>query len=144
MVNKTISHVRFFGIALVLVLLDQIFKFWAQITAVRSEILPKVGIFYSVNYGAGFGILQNQQPLLILIGVGVIFLILYKYKTLAEGWKVPASLILGGALGNLVDRFVFGFVRDFISIWIWPSFNLADAAITVGVGWILYLEYVKK
>ena len=143
MVNKTISHVRFFGVALTLVLIDQVTKFYSQITAVDISLGEAVGIKYSVNYGAGFGILQNQQPLLIIIGLAVVGYVLYKYQNLQEGIKLPIALILGGTVGNIVDRFVFGYVRDFISIWIWPSFNLADAGITIGVGWLVWWSFKK-
>ncbi|HOU36935.1 MAG TPA: signal peptidase II, partial [Candidatus Omnitrophota bacterium] len=97
------------------------------------------------NRGAAFGMFKNQTPLFILTSVvAVLFILLHlKKSTLLE--KFALSLILAGAVGNLIDRVLYGCVIDFIDIHIepyfyWPVFNVADSAITVGacmLGWLL-------
>ncbi len=123
--------------ALVLVL-DQLSK-WAVInylSAVDGHVLS-LGIFdirLVYNKGAAFGILQGHQQLLIIVALcavcGAVFY-LHKYQ---HGFrmKLLAGLITGGALGNLVDRALLGYVVDFIDFRWWPVFNLADSAIVVG------------
>jgi len=85
--------------------------------------------------------------ILILITIVIIGIILYYYKDLPKKYLpiISTSLILGGAIGNLIDRFLFGFVIDFIDFRIWPAFNIADSAVTIGViGLIIYFWQTKK
>ena len=98
------------------------------------------------NRGAAFGLLPGYFPLLLIISLFTIFLILFFHFTkkikgrLAE---VSFGLILGGALGNLLDRLIHGAVIDFLDFRIWPVFNLADSAITIGVillAWVYFKE----
>jgi signal peptidase II len=110
------------------------------------------GIVYFVlaqNKGGAWGLLQNEsdhlrRPFFLLISIVAILFIVSLYRRLAPGqvalkWGLP--LVLGGALGNLVDRVRYGHVVDFIQIFYlgpsrdpWPTFNVADIAICVGVG----------
>lgn len=128
-----------FSIAAVLIiLLDQLMKIF-----VVKEVIP---ISYSTNTGAGFGLFQDSVKILIWISVFVVGLIVYYYDKIPVKEKLiqaAVGLILGGTIGNLIDRIRLGYVIDFIDLRIWPSFNIADSAITVGViGLIIYL--VKK
>ncbi len=111
-----------------------------------SESLPVIkGIFHLTlvhNRGAAFGILKNQIPLFIFTSIFAIILIFLKLKNgkSTKLYSVSLSLILAGALGNLIDRIFFGHVIDFLDFRIWPVFNVADSAITVGailLGWSL-------
>lgn len=122
--------------ALFVIILDQITKFIVSNNITKPVVLIK-GIFQLVhvkNTGAGFGILKNQQILLIFVAVFVIGLIMFYYD------KIPAKksiwifigLVLGGTIGNLIDRIRLGYVVDFLDFMIWPSFNAADSAITIG------------
>ncbi len=135
MAKKKEGHGKKFSvfilIPILVVLLDQLVKF-----IIRRYFQ------YTKNYGAGFGILQGQRWPLIAVAVIVIGIIFYYYRTIPEKGLAPWSvaLVLGGIIGNLIDRLVFGYVTDFIRIWIWPSFNIADAASTIGViGLIIYM-----
>ena len=91
------------------------------------------------NTGVAFGFFKDQGIVFIVIPVIAIFLLIfniYYYRrndqALSRIYIVAFSLILGGAIGNLIDRIVYGHVIDFIDLRIWPVFNIADSAITIG------------
>ncbi len=109
---------------------------------------------YAENCGGAWGLLHGaseavRRPFFLLVTVGAIAFIVHLYRGLERGqtatkWALP--LVLGGAIGNLVDRVRLGFVVDFIHMhWRqsahWPTYNVADIAITVGIG-LMLLEYV--
>ncbi len=89
-----------------------------------------------LNAGGGFGIFPNQTLLFISISILTIIFIIYTLLSRKLKGKIfvySISMILAGALGNLVDRLRLGAVIDFIDFKVWPVFNIADACITVGV-----------
>lgn len=99
-----------------------------------------VGAFLAFQYvenpGAAFGILRGQTGFLILAAAIIVVLLLLTLRDagrLSPFMYIGVGLLLGGALGNLVDRIRLGYVTDFIAIGIWPKFNVADSAITVGL-----------
>lgn len=95
---------------------------------------------YVQNPGAAFGLLAQRNLFLILTGLALVITLLLAQKRIGEAslfWRVGTGLILGGTLGNLIDRVRLGHVVDFIDVGFWPVFNLADVAITCGVGIIL-------
>jgi signal peptidase II len=99
-----------------------------------------------LNKGAAFGILQGQT--LFLAYVGIIF-ILFFLVSMIKGRKkdilflISSGLILGGALSNLYDRLVFGYVVDYLDIRIWPVFNLSDSCISIGF-FLIFIHSFKK
>lgn len=99
------------------------------------------------NRGAAFGILKNQVFLFIISAVFSILLIYLNLKNSKARHTalslVALSLILGGALGNLCDRLIFGYVIDFIDLRVWPVFNLADSAISAGAV-LLAIQILRK
>jgi signal peptidase II len=115
-----------------------------------GESSPVTGWLYLThvhNTGAAFGIFQGQSFPLTLVGlVGVCVLLLYAFflyrrlpflnNALSE---VALGLILGGTIGNLIDRLRLGYVTDFIDFRFWPAFNVADSAIVVGAIMFVYL-----
>ena len=114
-----------------------------------GESLPETGLFrltHITNTGAAFGLFQGQSfPLTIVALVGVIailFFALYSYHRSPfydnRLGKLALGLILGGTIGNLIDRLNQGFVTDFIDIGRWPAFNIADSAIVIGVILFVY------
>lgn len=119
--------------------LDQLTKFLAArfLQLNTSLILIKNFLNLSLvhNRGAAFGILKNQLFVFVIISLLAIALILYhlKDKKRSRLSSISLSLILGGAVGNLIDRLRFGFVIDFLDFRVWPVFNVADSAITIGV-----------
>ena len=94
-----------------------------------------------LNPGAAFGMLPHNRTFFLVIGILAVAAIWWMRKDiLAEGWRTRAgtALFLGGTLGNLWDRVQTGLVIDFFDFRIWPVFNVADIAICVGVGLILW------
>ena len=103
-------------------------------------VLPFVRIVNVKNTGAAFGILSGlNNNFFIFISLGAIALIIIYMIKLPKGLELfSLSLILSGATGNLIDRFIDGQVTDFIDFFgYWPAFNVADSAITVGI--VLFL-----
>ena len=133
-----------------IVALDQVSKSWVRANSPQIEILPGFLDFIHVeNYGSAFGLFANQSFLLITITIVTILIILLFLRYLAPASilsVVSVGLILGGAVGNLIDRIRFGYVTDFIDIHLqdifhWFTFNIADAAITIGIITLIYSLY---
>ncbi len=142
--GKWRNVVFFFTTALLLVAADQLSKLWIRSNLAIWESLFEVGFFRLTrvhNSGAAFGLFQGQSFLLTIIAlVGVAALLLYifffhhKFPFLDNRLgKLALGLVLGGAVGNLIDRIHFGYITDFIDFNFWPAFNIADSAIVVGV-----------
>ncbi len=98
------------------------------------------------NRGAAFGNFQNKLFLLIFISIFAIALIFYNLRDKRNStiFKLSLSLILGGAIGNLIDRLRFGFVIDFLDLRVWPVFNLADSVITIAAFLIIWELLFRK
>ena len=97
------------------------------------------------NTGIAFGLFKEQGVVFIVIPIIAIILLvfnIYYYRqnneALSRPYIIAFSLILGGAIGNLFDRIVYGYVIDFIDFRIWPVFNIADVAIVCGVGILIF------
>jgi signal peptidase II len=134
-------------------LLDQLSKFLVMARFAMYEVLPVVPGFFNLtfvtNTGAAFGLLAGEQTLvrqLFFVGValGALLFLFYSYRHLRGQGALFAhaiGLIAGGAVGNLVDRLRLGAVVDFLDFYVgarhWPAFNVADTAISVGVGLFL-------
>jgi len=118
--------------------LDCLTKFIAQRNLALNDSIPVVkNIFHLTlvhNRGAAFGILKNQLPLFIVTSLFAVILIAFSLKEKKGSllYCTALSLILAGALGNLIDRLTLGYVVDFLDFRIWPVFNVADSAITIG------------
>ena len=119
--------------------LDQVSKLIIKNTLVLGESWPAQGpvrITYGTNTGTAFGLFPNQTVFLIIASFIAIGFLVYFYKTHARPrpmLRFAIGLQLGGALGNLLDRIVYGSVVDFIDVGWWPIFNLADSSIVVGM-----------
>jgi signal peptidase II len=131
---------------------DQLSKLWIRTHLALGESLPltdRLSLSYIGNTGSAFGLLANQTFLIIIISIAALLFILLFLRYLSPATTlsiVSIGLILGGAVGNLIDRLRFGYVTDFIDIRLWgnfhwPVFNIADAAITVGVFVLIYSFY---
>ena len=152
------SHLLRYGIVLVIVVLDQITKIWADTTLTMYQQIPITDFFNitkAYNYGAAFSFLNDaggwQRWFFTAISLIVsIVLSVWLYRMLrSEKWlSLSIALILGGAVGNLIDRVWYGYVVDFIQVYwktsYFPSFNIADAAITCGTIILLAITLFEK
>ena len=146
-----VKELPFFLVALVVVALDQVSKFFIRANMIPGQSIPEEGFFritYVTNVGGAFGILSNQAFLITLTAiVGIAAILIYARYPLFNRMlvRVALGLLLGGAVGNLIDRIRFGEVVDFIDVGAWPVFNLADSAIVVGVIIIIfYLLFLAR
>ena len=114
-------------IIIILLLLDQISKYLLTTT---------------INKGAAFGLFQGYTTLLIIISLIVLVICIYYYKD--KNLRLGLSFLIAGIIGNLIDRIILGYVRDFIDIGIFPVFNLADSFNVIGVGLLIYMSFRKK
>ncbi|WP_281891085.1 signal peptidase II [Paenibacillus sp. YYML68] len=148
---------KYYVLALIMLIADQVSKWYIVKNFELGETVPVIGEFFQItshrNKGAAFGILQNQRWFFIVLTIFVVIgIIWYLRKTLQEGKRLlptALGLVLGGALGNFIDRLLFGEVVDFLQFtfdfnfvgtpvyYIYPIFNIADSAIVVGAGLIL-------
>jgi signal peptidase II len=139
--------------ALIIVVLDQVSKYIVMTKIEIHRSIPVISGFFNLvhtrNRGIAFGMFNQPGSdlgyylLLSATFVAVILLLFWFSRLKQEEWiLVPGlSLILGGAIGNLIDRIRLREVTDFLDFYIgpyhWPAFNVADSAITVGTGWIV-------
>jgi signal peptidase II len=126
------------------VVLDQAAKTLVEDHLVPGEtvdVVGPVGLTLSHNKGVAFGLAGGSNaPLVVFAIAALVFVgvLLWRNPTRRGMW-VAAGLVAGGALGNLADRLRAGAVIDYVEIGSWPPFNLADAAITVGVALFAYM-----
>jgi len=132
-------QLRFVFIVLVTLLLDQFTKYTITSRMLLGESIPVFPpvfyITYILNPGAAFGMLANHTTFFIVVSLLVIVGVLLGYRYLPReriGVRLAAGLVVGGALGNLIDRARLGRVIDFLDFRVWPVFNLADMAIVIG------------
>ncbi len=146
---------KFLSISAILVVLDHATKYWAIVALKGQPYWPADGdlfrLDYAENYNMIFSLSFIPMPLVnaLAIGaIGLLFYLLYQYKDQHVLPSVGLAFILGGAFGNIPERLIRGYVVDFISFdwpdWFfftrWPTFNIADSAVNIGM--ILYLGYV--
>lgn len=140
-------------LSLIVLILDQVTKQIVDSTMTLGESIPLIPMFeltYLRNEGAAFSFLSSaggwQRWFFIALAVSASAFICFWLRKLPKDRALEAcawSLVLGGALGNLIDRIIYGYVIDFLDVfygtWHWPAFNVADSAITVGVA-ILFID----
>ncbi len=142
---------KWIWLAIVVVILDQISKYVASTSLEMYQpiaVMPMFNWTLMHNTGAAFSFLADaggwQRWFFATIAVVVSVVIVLWIKRLEEHEKwqaIALALILGGAIGNVIDRISLGYVVDFIQVyyqkWYWPAFNIADSAIFIGVGMII-------
>ena len=117
-----------------IVLLDQLTKLWGRTSLTNIDILPFFSLTLSTNTGVAFGFFKGSSWLFFFIGLIVVGLIMfYNDKLFIKREKVWWTIITAGIIGNLIDRLLFQHVIDFINFHFWPIFNIADAALSIGV-----------
>ena len=153
------KRIHYLVISLIVLVLD-IWTKWLVATHVsRSESISLIPDLFQIvhvrNTGAAFGIGANSDsqlvPLLLNAGALAVFfvVVVYAIRTAVTDrvLQVGLHLILGGAIGNLLDRFRLGYVVDFLDVYIrdhhWPAFNVADSAICIGIA-LLFLDMRRR
>jgi signal peptidase II len=148
--------IRWLWLSLGVILLDQASKQLIVLLLVESEriaVLPIFDLTLLYNPGAAFSFLSEQggwqRWFLSAFAMGVVLVLVVWLSRLAtqEKWvAIALALIIGGALGNVMDRLLMGHVVDFLYFhyreYYWPAFNIADSAITIGVGVMLFDAFV--
>jgi len=152
--RNVLMNVYFFISAVCILILDQVTKYIIiEKLPINSSIEVIGGFFYITNVkntGAAFGLFQDSIGILTIISiVAIVLIIILKImlKLNYAFYNVSLGFILGGALGNLIDRYFVGEVTDFINFTFWPVFNIADSFIIIGFCLIIILilrEYFKK
>ncbi len=153
--------IKIFSTAAIVFILDRITKFWVVEWMNLRDVYaidvfpPFLNLRMAWNDGINFGLFgsggEATRWILITIALGISLVVVYWARN-AKGWKVPVSagLVVGGALGNVFDRFIYGAVADFLNMSCCGfrnpfSFNVADATIFLGLfGLILFLDDKKK
>ncbi len=137
--------------ALVILVADQLSKALVVANVALGERVHVIGdlvqVWHAQNRGASFSLLQGASLLFLVVSILSVGMVVYFHRTLRDrGWWVHLVLgvILGGTLGNFVDRLRQGYVTDWLSVGIgdlrWPTFNVADSSIVIGIGiLVLYL-----
>ena len=138
---------------ILVVCLDRILKSFFYNHLLVGESIPIIRNIFHItlvhNTGIAFGLFKNHGVIFIIIPIVTIIVIgycLYRYHNhpeVSRFYVIAFSLILAGAMGNLIDRLIFGYVIDFIDFRIWPVFNLADSAITTGV-FLILIKYIPS
>jgi signal peptidase II len=125
-------------IALGVVLLDQVVKVVVRATIDRGdvvEVLPGIDLVHTINTGIAFSLFSGSTgviAVLTLVAIAIIALVLVAYAGEHPLVPIGGGLLLGGAIGNLIDRVTRDGVTDFIAIGPWPPFNVADIGVTLG------------
>jgi signal peptidase II len=154
-----LKRVHYVILAAVVIILDIWTKALVLARIDLHEAIPIIPNFFQIvhvrNTGAAFGIGANASskivPLLLNVGAIAVFcvVVVYALRSAVSDRLLQTGLhlILGGAIGNLLDRFRFGYVVDFLDVYVgrhhWPAFNVADSAICIGIA-LLFLDMRKK
>lgn len=135
--TRRVAWTRALLVAAGVLVLDQVSKAVVRATierGVQVEVLPFLDLVNTRNEGIAFGALGGSWlvTILVLVAVVGIVLVFNAHATRRTAW-LTTGLLLGGAVGNVIDRIVEGSVTDFVKLPHWPQFNVADIAITFGV-----------
>jgi signal peptidase II len=126
------------AVAAVVVVVDQVTKTWAVHRLTRGDIhvVWKLDLQLTYNSGASFGVARGWAPVIAGVAIAAVVLLLSTVRRVqSDALTVALGLIIGGAVGNLIDRVVRGHhggVVDFIALHFWPTFNVADSCVVVG------------
>ena len=137
------------GVMVIVIAADRLTKAWvgsAIARGDREDVFLGIDLVNVRNRGIAFGFFaEGRVPVLVFTAAALVALLAY-FATHAgrRGLWLPTGLLLGGAVGNLIDRVRDDAVTDFVDLPLWPAFNLADTAITVGVLSLLYVVEVGR
>lgn len=133
-----------------LLIADQATKHFIRSTMLEGQSIPVIENIFHITYienpGAAFGILANHRILFLLLTALIVGVMVYLYLCLQNKKSLTAislGIVVSGAIGNFIDRFMQGTVTDFLDFRIWPIFNIADIAICLGLVLICYFVIIK-
>ena len=144
------KNILIFSAALFIVFLDQLTKFLVKQNFKLNESMPIIkNIFhltYVTNSGSAFGLFKGMNVFFMIFAI-IVIIAIYKYlnkiKNNEKILQIAVGLLLGGTIGNLIDRISYGAVIDFIDFRIWPVFNVADSAVTISITLLIVLLWKK-
>jgi len=145
-------------LTLIFLVLDQVTKLWVSANFSLYEsiaVMPMFNFTYVLNEGAAFSFLSEaggwQRWFFTAVAVAISSLLLFWLRGLHKSEKllsVSYALVLAGAIGNLIDRVAYGYVIDFLDVYYqqyhWPAFNIADVAICIGAGLIIFEAFTTS
>jgi signal peptidase II len=158
--ESQLSWLKFLPTVLAIVSLDQCLKHWILRNVQAHEgfsVLPGFfDVFHTRNTGSAFSLFAGASPglarwglsLLSLAALVGILVVLFRFPRISALQRWGLTLVWGGAAGNLIDRLRWGYVVDFLDLYLgtyhWPTFNIADSAITVGIVLVLWDQLISK
>ena len=126
-------------IGIALVIIDQVIKYMVNINMLLGQSYPLIEDFLYITYvkntGIAFGLFKNNNLFMIIVISIIILILLYFYnkeKNKVFSLNISITMLISGAVGNLIDRIYYGFIVDYIVFTFWPAFNLADSLIVIG------------
>ncbi len=149
---------KWLNLSAVVIVLDQLSK-WLMTSWLDQHqtvpVLPSFNLTLAHNYGAAFSFLASaggwQRWFFVILAVAVSLVLIIWLKKLQHHARLEAAslaLILGGAIGNVIDRLIYGYVVDFLDVYYgsyhWPAFNIADSAICVGAVLLIFDSFRHK
>ena len=144
------KNIIIFSAALLTVILDQFTKLLIKQNFQPNQSIPIIKnilhLTYATNTGSAFGLFKSLNVFFMFFSIIVIIAIFYYIKKINKREKLlqfSVGLLLGGTLGNLIDRLMYGAVIDFIDFRIWPVFNVADSAVTISIILLIILLWEK-
>lgn len=139
-----------FSVAVIIIFLDQLTKQLVKANFQLNESLPIIKnilhFTYITNTGSAFGLFNGINFIFVIFSIIVTLVIFYFIRKIKQNEKLiqfSVGLLLGGTIGNLIDRISYGYVIDFIDVRIWPVFNVADSAITISIILLIVLLWDK-
>jgi signal peptidase II len=146
-----VKSFSFWIAAVLVVVLDQLSKRVVSTTFSPGEsriVIPHLlWLTYVQNHSGAFGLFGSQPWLLIVMALVVLAMFWFSFRDSAARSRlvrIAFGAIVGGAIGNIVDRFHYGYVVDFIDLRWWPVFNVADSCITIGVVLLVLATFVRE
>ena len=144
------KNIVVFSTALLIVVLDQLTKHLIKQNFQLNQSIPLIKnilyLTYITNTGSAFGLFKGFNLIFVLFSLIVVIAILYYITNIKENEKIMQlviGLLLGGTIGNLIDRLFYGAVTDFIDFRIWPVFNAADSAVTISIVFLIIFLWKK-
>ncbi len=144
------SPLLFFAVALIVLALDQVTKYYIKAYIGPFDVISVTSFFnivYAENTGSAFGMFKSLGSLFFIVVSSSAVIALSVMIVKDAGNRIAYSLLLGGAAGNLLDRFLRGYVIDFLDVFAgthhWPAFNVADSALSMGIILLLYKAVFK-